>query len=140
MWKLQETLLCDVEHRVKIESWASKYIYCYVFTLLKMFIANKIQITLCLVSIKLFIVSTILCATIYNLMYPTIICLVRTLCVSTNNCSVDLYNCNLLSTTVLFTRLYTSLTEFLRLSCFIVTECNRNSKKNLLNVKMWVQL
>ena len=37
--------------------------------------AHKIKINLCLVSIKHFIVRTILCATIYNLLYITIICL-----------------------------------------------------------------
>ena len=84
-------------------------------------ITNKVKINLRLVSIKLFIICTILCATIYNLMYQTIMLLLAILL-------TQLFSA--LLTTQIFkprlfcshaTQLHTRLTEFLPLVvCFVL--------------------
>ena len=76
-------------------------------------IANKVKENTWLVSIKLFIVCTITCATVSNLLYVTIISTIITcslffsahiLCVSNNTCSLGLYSGDLKTMTVHFTR------------------------------------
>ena len=70
-------------------------------------IANKIQINLCLVSIKRFIVrTTFVCHLTYicnNNLFSSLFFSAHTLCVSNNTCSFDLYIGDLQATTVFFT-------------------------------------
>ena len=73
-------------------------------------IANEVKTNFYLVSIELFIVRSILCATIsnlYNNNYFLVILLYTSDLLSTKNCSVDLYNGDLQTTTILFTRNFT---------------------------------
>ena len=66
-------------------------------------IANKVKTNMCLIFAKLFIVRTILCATVSNLYHNNLFirCSYHTIIryysytsvlLSSNNCSVDLYN------------------------------------------------
>ena len=62
---------------------------------------------MCLVSIKLFVVHTILCATVSNLNnnnYLFVILLYTSVLLNTNNCSVDVYSGDLQTINILFTR------------------------------------
>ena len=80
--------------------------------------ANKIN--LCLVSIKFFIICTILCATIYNLMYQTIICLFVILLTQLFPImhTTEIFKPRLFSSQA--TRLHTWLTVFLLFAiCFV---------------------
>ena len=85
-------------------------------------IANKIQITLCLVSNQFSIVHTIPCVTFHDVSQTAAICFNLL-----NNCSVALYNRNIQTTIMLFTRDVSSqkidciLSEFslLALSCVL---------------------
>ena len=81
-------------------------------------IANKVKTNMCLISIKLFMIRTILCAAVSNLYnnnlfirYPYHTTIRYSSYTSarliTNNCSVDLYNGDLQTTTVFFTRNFT---------------------------------
>ena len=83
-------------------------------------IANKIKINLCLVSIKLFIVRTILCATFYNLMCQIITCLFVILLIQLFAIlfTMEIFKPRLFSSHA--KRLHTSLTELLLLVVFFV--------------------
>ena len=98
---------------------------------------------MCLISIKHFIVSAILCVTVFNLYnnnYLFVILLYTSVLVNTNNCSVNLCNGNLKTTTAttfLHTPLHTRLTEILLLIvCLLALEesLEKSFKTSLLFV------
>ena len=83
------------------------YLFKNVWNMISL-IANKVKTNICLASVRLFVVHTILCATVFNLYnntrnYLFVILLTSSVLISTNSCSVDLYNSDLQTTTVFFT-------------------------------------
>ena len=108
------TCWCSYWFRCSITQHIVKFLPFQKSLNMSSLIANKVKINMCLVSIKLFIVHTVLCATIRTCTTYTVIITTITTCslflsaynlfASNNTCSLDLFSGDHQTTTVLFTR------------------------------------